>query len=73
MACACTELAGEEVAVTVIEEWLQEFLLSDREERWATMVPRLKVLLDRLIAEEADRRVKGYDPERNANPDPIDG
>ena len=53
MACACTELAGEEVPVTVIEEWLQEFLLSDREERWATMVPRLKVLLDRLIAEEA--------------------
>ncbi len=57
VACFCSRLAGEDVAIGVVEAWLNEFDLIDREERWAAMVPRLHRLLDELIAEEADRRV----------------
>ena len=57
VACFCSRLAGEDVAIGVVEAWLNEFDLIDQEERWAAMVPRLHRLLDELIAEEADRRV----------------
>jgi len=56
VACLCARLAGQEVTVGVVEEWLDEFSLAGGEERWAAMVPRLKTLLEKLIAEEADRR-----------------
>ena len=59
---ACTQLAGEQVAVTVVEEWLCEFGLTDSAERWAAMVPRLKTLLDNIIEEEVDRRLKDRSP-----------
>ena len=60
---ACTQLAGEEVAVAVAEEWLYELGLADSAERWAAMVPRLKTLLDNIIEEEVDRRLKDRLPD----------
>ena len=57
MACFCSRLAGEDVAIGVVEAWLSEFDLIDLEEHWAAMVPRLHRLLDELIAAEAGRRV----------------
>lgn len=65
MACLCSRLAGEDVAVGIVEAWLNEFDLIDREERWAEMIPRLHRLLDALIAEEADRRVSRRFPRKD--------
>ncbi|MGE5549813.1 MAG: hypothetical protein ACM3ZC_04675 [Bacteroidota bacterium] len=65
MACACTQLAGEKVPVAVVEEWLREFSHTGREEDWAAMVPRLKLLLERLIDEEVERRFPGRSPGRD--------
>ena len=58
VACACTRLAGEKVGVAVVEYWLREFRLADPAEQWAALVPRLKNLLDALIDEEVERRLK---------------
>ena len=58
ISCACTELAGENVAIAMVEDWLYEFGLADRSEHWTVMAPRLKALLDGLIQEEVDRRLK---------------
>lgn len=51
-------------ASRVAEGEFYEYGLIPSEERWAVMVPRLNRLLDKLIEEEADRRLK----ERSGRP-----
>ncbi len=58
VACACTQLAGENVDIAVVEHWLYEFRLATGEEYWVAMAPRLKALLDTLIEEEVVRRIQ---------------
>lgn len=60
----CGRLAGEHVGVEIVREWLVEYGLMPGEDQWAVMVPRLNRLLDKLIEEEADRRLK----ERSSRP-----
>jgi hypothetical protein len=63
MAGACSELAGEEVGVPIVQQWLREFRLSRLDRQWAVMAPQVKFLFEQLVAEEVERRLRTHGSE----------